>query len=184
MPAGITFDVEGLPWLELPTSLPSAEHGTATTVAGLTLGILDRHLGAKVATQRWGARFDAYLEHAARGQFSHLFLWLSDPILPVAVVTVETYPAQGDAADVLPTLGGAPSGEPVSVPGLGDGTRFEVTEQVRKGIFGKATRRTVRWVWRVEETDVIVTLERDDEESLARMLPDTEALLATAAVAR
>lgn len=181
---GIMFDVEGLPWLELPTKLPSSEHGTTTTVAGLTLGILDRHLGAKVASSRWGAKLDSYLTDAARGQFAHLFLWLTDPVLPIAVVSVETYPAEGEAAEVLPLLGGAPRGEPVTMPGLGAGARFEVTEQVRKGVFGKATRYIVRWVWRVEGVDVIVTLERGDQESLARVLPDVELLLAGAVVIR
>ena len=100
------------------------------------------------------------------------------------IVTAELYPVQGTAEETLPLLGGAAQGEPFAAPGLGDGARYDSTSQVRKGLFGKATRHTVRWVWRLDDVDLVVTLERDDEESLARVRPDVESLLAAAVVTR
>lgn len=178
----IEFKVDGLPWLILPTRFPSADFASATAAAGHALAIFAQREGGESVKTSWGMKLSSYLENAARGQYSGLFLWLTEPLLPHAIVTAELYPVQGEAEETLPLLGGAPRGEPFPVPGLGDGARYESTAQVRKGLFGKASRKTVRWVWRIDEVDLVVTLERDDDESLARMLPDVEALLAAVVV--
>ncbi len=180
----IEFKVDGLPWLILPTRFPSAEFPSSTTAAGYALAIFSQREGGDSVKTSWGMKLGSYLDGASQGQYSGLFLWLTEPLLPHAIVTAELYPVQGTAAETLPLLGGADHGEPVSVPGLGDGARYESTSQVRKGMFGKATRHTVRWVWRIDDVDLVVTLERDDEESLARIRPDVEALLAAAVVSR
>ena len=90
--------------------------------------------------------------------------------------------AQGWASETPPLLGWGEHGQPFPVPGLGEGARYESSARVRPGLFGKVTGHTVRRVWRVEDVDLTVTLERDDDESIARPLPDGEALLATGRV--
>lgn len=183
MSTDIEYSTEGLPWLSLPPKFPSPDYDSPTTAAGNVLAVFAQHHGIDVKVS-WGAKLQNYLQEAARGQYSGIFLWMTEPLVPVPVVTAALYPAQGTAEETLPMIGGAPQGEPFAVPGLGDGFRFDSSAQVRKGLFGKATRRTVRWAWRVDDVDLLVTLERDDEESLARILPDVEALLATAVVSR
>jgi hypothetical protein len=180
----IEFRSEGLPWLLLPSRYPDPEHASPRAAAGFALAYLAEREATKHVRTSWGMKLEPVLAEMSRGQFSGIFLWTAEPIHPFALVTAETYPAQGEAAQTLPLLGGAPEGEPFEVPGLGAGMRFESRSQVRKGLFGKGTRHTVRWVWRIEELDLVVTLERDDAESLARMLPDVEALLAAALVSR
>lgn len=184
MTTEIEFKTDGLPWLILPTTYPSEEFASTTAAAGYALAVFAQREDTRDVKTSWGMKLASRLEEASRGQYSGIYLWMTEPLLPPALVTAEMYPVQGSAEETLPLLGGAPHGEPFAVPGLGDGARFESSEQVRKGLFGKATRHTVRWVWRVEELDLVVTLERDDEESLARLRPDVEALLAAAVVTR
>lgn len=183
MTPDIEFHTEGTPWFPLPEKLPSSDFANATAVAGNVLAVFLQHYGKDVKVG-WGVKLQNYLEEAAQGQYSGIFLWMTEPLVPVPVVTAAVYPAQGTAEETLPLIGGASHGEPFSSPGLGDGLRFDSSTQIRKGLFGKATRRTVRWAWRIDAVDLLVTLERDDDESLARMLPDVEALLRGATVSR
>ncbi|NLF05324.1 MAG: hypothetical protein GX593_10050 [Actinomycetales bacterium] len=180
----ITFDAEGLPWLNLPGVYPTEDLPHTTEAARRALWHFKERDGEDSLAKSWGMKLASRLDKESQGQHSGMFLWLTEPLVPHALVFVEIHPAQGDAASTLPLLGGAPDGEPFSVPGLGDGARYRSTAQVRSGLFGKATRHVVRWVWRVEDLDLIVTLEREDAQSLARLLPDVETLLAAATVTR
>ncbi len=180
----IEFAVDGLPWIVLPTSFPSPELGSATEAGGRILGHFTQREGGSSAGTSYGMKLASHLEALARGQYSALFLWRTEPLVPPAIVTAELYPVQGDAHVTLPLLGGATHGEAFAVPGLGEGARYESTAQVRKGLFGKASRTAVRWVWRIDTVDLVVTLERDDDGSLAILRPDVEALLAAAVVTR
>ena len=184
MTVEIEFRSEGLPWLLLPSRYPDPEYASPRAAAGYALAYLAEREATQHVKTSWGMKLEPVLAEMSRGQYSGIFLWTAEPLLPFALVTAETYPAQGAAEETLPLLGGAPQGEPFEVQGLGAGTRFESSSQARKGLFGKVTRHTVRWVWRIDEIDLVVTLERDDVESLARMLPDVEALLASAVVSR
>ena len=182
MVAEISLSVGDLPWLEVPAKLQATDT-VAMHVAGGAAGIFYRR-GDKAATTSWTVRLSDHLDEIARGQFSQIFLWLTEPLRQHALITAETHPAEGDPEEILPMLGGAAQGEPFSVPGLGEGARYTSTAQVRRGLLRKVTRHTVRWVWRVEDVDYIVTLERDDAEALERLIPDVEELLATAELTR
>lgn len=184
MESSISVDVTGLPWLLLPESYPDPDFPNVVEAARHTLWYFLERDGEASLAKSWGVKLANRLEEESHGQYSAIFLWEVEPLLPHALVTAELYPAQGSAEETLPLLGGAPSGDPVTAGALGQGTRFRTSSQVRKGLFGKATRHTVRWVFRLDDVDLLVTLERDDEESLERILPDVEVLLPALKVTR
>ena len=145
--------------------------------------------GEDFRRERYAHKLLAHLPTYNGRELSGLFLWLTEPLLPPVIMTLETYEAVGAATETLPLLGHADDPglgievTPAPHPRLGEGARYVRRVKVRKGLFGSTERTEVRWVWRVRDAlDVVLTLERGDAAELDRILPDVEALIATAQV--
>ncbi len=183
----VEFHTEGLPWWSLPARFPHPDYRSPTEAAGSVLNHFHHREDLGPIKTSYGAKLSSILEANRFGNYSGIYLWTTEPILPHALVTVELRAAEGDVDATHRRLAGVADdatnhGASVTFPGLGRGTVFEQTRMVRKGLFGKAPRWSVKWTWRLDEADLMVTFERDDEESLARIRPDVEVLLAAVTV--
>ncbi|NLF04422.1 MAG: hypothetical protein GX593_05395 [Actinomycetales bacterium] len=136
---------------------------------------------------RYVSRFPGYLAAFEGRELSSLFLWLGELCEPPVFLTLAVYDAVGSAEETLPLLGHVDDPglgvevTPAPHPHLGEGARYVRRVKVRKGLFGSSEQVEVRWVWRTRGAkDHLLTLERRDQAELDRILPDVEALIATA----
>lgn len=178
------------PWMQVPLEWPDPVFDVPLNFAADVAIKFGQEHGPGFRRERYVQRLLAHLGSFGGRELTGLFLWLREPALPPVLATLESYAAVGDAAQTLALLGHADDpglGVEVSQvehPELGPGARYLRKVKARKGMFGSSVRTEVRWVWRVRDAeDLVLTIERDDAEELGRILPDLEALIATARVA-
>jgi len=181
---------ESAPWMHVPLAWPDPDFGVPMNFAADVAIKFGQEHGEGFRRERYLHRLLAHLAPYDGRELGGLYLWLGEPLLPPVLATLEIYETVGAVEETFPLLGHADDPglgtevTPAPHPELGLGSRYVRRVKTRKGVFGSAVRTEVRWVWRVRDTqDLVLTIERDDPEELARILPDVEALIATARVA-
>lgn len=186
----ITMPGPDLPFAESPVVWPNPIYGTLDNFAADVANAVERRYPEKFSSNRWGFRLMHQLAAMPWGELAGLYVWLREPLSPPGFVTVEEYVAVGETAQTWPILGHAD--EPglgveeaeLSHPVLGQGKRYLRRVKKRRGLFSSSEGLEVRWVWRIEGHDLVITFARDDHAEAARVLPDVEALVASARLGR